>query len=206
VSTSLFNWLEQPYKTQEFVLDEDVGAIVVLGAGRWRNLPEYQLQDQPSYYAMWRLRFGARLAKQYNLPIIVSGGTVYPYETISEAAISARFLRDELQVDEVWEEGNSRDTWQNAKNSLALLSERGIQKVAIVTHAYHMRRAELAFHRAIKNSADFSSIVVTPMPTGFLHQTKSGWWDDYLPRSIELQKSRTALHEYLGLLFYGLRP
>jgi uncharacterized SAM-binding protein YcdF (DUF218 family) len=205
VSTFLFNWLEQPYKKQEFVLDEDVGAIVVLGAGRWRNLPEYQLQDQPSYYAMWRLRFGAHLAKQYNLPIIVSGGTVYPYETVSEATIGARFLRDELQVDEVWEEGNSRDTWQNAKNSLTLLSEKGIQKVAIVTHAYHMRRAELAFYRALKSSEDFSSITVVPMPTGFLYQTKSGWWDDYLPRSIELLKSRTALHEYLGLVFYYLR-
>jgi uncharacterized SAM-binding protein YcdF (DUF218 family) len=203
VSAYLFQWLEAPYVKQSFELDDDVGAIVVLGGGRLRNPPEYGGEDQPGYHALWRLRFAGRLANQYQLPVIVSGGTVYPYETISEAAIGAKFLREEMQVSEVWEEGESRDTWQNARNSIALLKEKEIQKVAVVTHAYHMRRAEIAFRRA--NANHVSPIEVVPMPTMFFSVAASGWWDDLLPTSYGLLGSRVALHEYLGLAFYSWR-
>lgn len=202
VSHKLFIWLEQPYFDTSQVVNGvealEPKAVVVLGGGRIRNTPEYG-GDEVSEGALWRLRYGAVLAKQYDLPMIVSGGTVYPYELKTEAQMAARVLEDELGVNTVWQEGNSRDTWQNAKQTSALLLSQFDQNepVVLVTHAYHMRRAQYAFEQA--------GVTVIPAATGFKSLKASGWVNDWLPQSTALDDSRVALHEYLGLVFYFLR-
>ncbi|MGH1485202.1 MAG: YdcF family protein [Cellvibrionaceae bacterium] len=201
VSANLFRWLEAPYLTSAVSPDLDspaIGAqaIVVLGGGRQRHLPEYE-EDQVSYQSLWRLRYGAHLAKELQLPVIVSGGTVYPYETLSEAEIAAKLLKEDYGVDEVILESNSRDTWQNAQNTSILVKEKGIESLIVVTHAYHMRRAELAFSKA--------GLTIIPKPTGFYSVDIDGWIDDWLPKASALYLSQIALHEYIGLLFYQLR-
>ncbi len=197
VSSKLFLWLEAPYVkllNQEGL--SEAGAIVVLGGGRERNAPEYGGDDQVSYHSLWRLRYGAHLAKKYQLPVIVSGGTVYPYEELSEAAMAAKLLEEEFGVANVWQEAHSRDTWQNAKKTATLLNEKGVEKVILVTHAYHMRRAAYAFEQA--------KVQVIPMATGFLGG-HNNWLNDWLPTASALNKSRVAIHEYLGLVFYRVR-
>jgi uncharacterized SAM-binding protein YcdF (DUF218 family) len=196
VSGWLFEWLEAPYIEQAEPSLVDVGAIVILGGGRKRNLPEYD-EDQVSYHSLWRLRYGARLAKQLGLPIIVSGGTVYPYETISEAAISANLLSEDYGIETVWQEGDSRDTWHNAIYTAKLAKEKGISQVILVTHAYHMRRAQMAFEQA--------GLDVVPMATGFFSVSGDQWINHWLPKGAALYRSQVALHEYLGLLYYRLR-
>ncbi len=197
VSSKLFVWLEAPYVSQANQRNlSDVEAIVVLGGGRERNTPEYGGEDQVSYHSLWRLRYGARLAKEYQLPVIASGGTVYPYEELSEAAIATKVLEEEFGVAHVWQEGNSRDTWQNAQKTAALLNIKEIEKVILVTHAYHMRRAIYAFEQA--------KVQVVPMPTGFF-SGDNNWLNDWLPTASALNKSRIAIHEYLGLAFYRAR-
>ena len=202
VSAKLFSWLEQPYLDNTQVLSRieslQPKAVLVLGGGRVRNAPEYG-GDQVSEAALWRLRYGAVLAKQYDLPVISSGGTVYPYELKTEAQMAAKVLEDEWGVKNVWQEGNSRDTWQNAQQTAALLASQFDQKepVILVTHAYHMRRAQYAFEQA--------GVTVIPAATGFKSVAASGWINDWLPKSFSLHQSRTALHEYLGLIFYRLR-
>ena len=197
VSFGLFNWLESPYIAQlsdESVVDAE--AIVVLGGGRQLNLPEYG-GDQVSYQALWRLRYGARVARQLQLPVIVSGGKVYPYEELSEAAMAAKLLIEEYGIADVWQEGESRDTWQNAQKTADFARQKNIQNVILVTHAYHMRRAESAFRHFGLN--------VIPMATGFYSVRGSGWINDWLPQAAALNASRRALHEYIGLVFYRLR-
>lgn len=202
VSAKLFIWLEQPYldskQIQAQILQLQPKAVVVLGGGRIRNTPEYG-GDQVSEGALWRLRYGAVLAKQYDLPVIASGGTVYPYELKTEAQMAAKVLEDEFGIDTVWQEGNSRDTWKNAQQTAALLASQFDQSepIILVTHAYHMRRAQYAFEQA--------GITVIAAPTGFKSVAPSGWVNDWLPKSSSLHQSRTALHEYLGLAFYRLR-
>ena len=201
VSFHLFQWLEAPYleasyKTASTDKALDVDAVVILGAGRQRNSPEYEA-DQVSYHSLWRLRYGASLAKQLQLPVIVSGGLVRSYETISEAAIGAKVLSEELGVTDIMLEEQSRNTWQNAQYTATLLEEKEFENVILVTHAYHMRRAELAF-------AHFD-LKVTPMPTGFFSEGGSKQFDDWLPGAPSLQRSRIALHEYIGLLVYRFK-
>jgi len=183
VSAKLFVWLEAPYLDNEARLESieqlKPQAVVVLGGGRLRNTPEYG-GDQVSEPSLWRLRYAAVLAKQYALPVISSGGTVYPYELKTEAQMAAQVLEDEWGVERVWQEGNSRDTWRNAEQTAALLSSQfdtdSLPPVILVTHAYHMRRAQYAFEQA--------GIVVIPAPTGFKSVAVSSWIDAWLPQSF----------------------
>lgn len=203
VGVYLHAWLEAPYIAETPVLPpEGVDAIVVLGAGRHRDATEYGASeysaDTISHSALWRLRYGGFLANRWDLPVIVSGGNVRQFDVVSEAAMGADFLRNELGVRIVIEEGKSRNTWENAQLSHAVLQVHNYKKVALVTHAYHMRRSAYSFDRA--------GVAFVPMPTGLYRaQGSSAWWGNWLPSARGLRMSSLALHEYLGLLFYRLK-
>jgi uncharacterized SAM-binding protein YcdF (DUF218 family) len=201
VSGLLHGGLETDYRVGRPIpvqAPEQVQAIVVLGAGRHYRAEEYGGGDTLSHRALWRLRYGAFLAKRWDLPMIVSGGSERRFTGLSEAKIAADFLQHELGVSTVWLEGRSRNTWENAHFSKALLDKKGLSKVVLVTHAYHMRRSAYAFDRA--------GVEYIPMPTGSLAtQASRAWWGSWLPTASGLQGSYLALHEYLGWLFYQLK-
>ena len=171
-------------------------AIVVLGAGRHYGAGEYG-GDTLSHSALWRLRYGAYLANRWDLPVVVSGGNVKPFDLIPEADMGVSFLQDEMGVKTVWPESKSRNTWENAHLTKVILDQHGVDQVILVTHAYHMRRSVYAFQRA--------GIDVTPMPTGQLSNVSSAYWLYWLPSAKALQQSYLALHEFLGVLFYSLK-
>ncbi len=198
VSGSLFSWLERPYMQPKLGLgDSSLQAVVVLGGGRMRSAPEYDGRDQVSHQSLWRLRYAAKLAKEFELPIVASGGTVYPYEQDSEATLADEVLQNDFGVSTVLQEGHSRNTWENAYKTASLLEEKGFEAVFLVTHAYHMRRAEFIFREA--------GVKVVPMATGFFSTAESHWWNAWLPRSQALSNSQIALHEYIGLGVYYLK-
>ncbi len=176
---------------------EGAQVVVVLGAGRHYGATEYG-GDTVSHSALWRLRYGGMLAKRWHLPVIVSGGNVRPFDVVSEAEMGVNFLRNELGIEQAWPEQHSRNTWENALLTKALLDKKGLSNVVLVTHAYHMQRAMFAFQQA--------GIEPIPMPTGFVsHQAKSTYWLHWLPSASALQRSYLALHEYMGLLFYRMK-
>lgn len=206
VSAQLLARLEQPYlslakenaQALQAKQDNGVGAVVILGGGREYRAPEYMGVDQLSHQALWRLRYGVDLAQSQSLPILLSGGTVYAYEQIAEAALAEDTLKRSFRFEgEIWREENSRNTWENAHNSARLLAEKGISQVYLVTHAYHMRRAEQVFRLA--------GLDVVPMPTGFVSTLHTEGWDVWVPKAKYLLATRTALHEELGYWVYRVR-
>ncbi len=177
-------------------LESGVGAIVVLGGGRYRSAPEYG-EDTVSMAALVRLRYGVRLYRQHGLPLLVSGGNVYE-QRLPEAELMARVLVEDFGVPVRWREIASRNTWENARFSAALLSAAGISRVLLVTHASHMPRSLDAFRR--------NGIRVIAAPTGFFSHPSPGRGAlNWVPRASALHASTVALHEYLGLLWYRLR-
>ena len=169
-------------------------AIVVLGAGRPRSSPELE-GFQPTALSLERIRYTAILHKQCGVPILATGGGER-----AESETMARVLKDDYGVDTKWIENQSLTTWQNALYSRALLNQAlgdTIHKVVIVTHAWHMPRSVLSFKRA--------GFDVIPAPTAFnwreVPWKKLSYW---LPRIRNLQISETALHEYMGLVWYWL--
>ncbi|MFT7885251.1 YdcF family protein, partial [Salmonella enterica] len=65
----------------------------------------------------------------------------------SEAEQMKSALRD-FGVSAKWIESDSRNTLENARQTRKTLKQAGIERVYIVTHAWHMPRAKMAFQNA----------------------------------------------------------
>jgi uncharacterized SAM-binding protein YcdF (DUF218 family) len=189
--------IEAPYKALPLTLTPDQAraqaeAIVVLGGGRYIAAPEYG-GDTVDRFTLERLRYAARLQRQTGLPILVSGGSYDGGR--AEAELMREVLEKDFGATVKWVEARSRTTHENAVNSKQTLSEAGIRRVYLVTHAWHMARAEWAFVQ--------SGILVTPAPTGFTTPAPDDYRQlGYLPTGRGLYLSSQALHERLGLFWY----
>jgi uncharacterized SAM-binding protein YcdF (DUF218 family) len=111
--------------------------------------------------------------------------------------LMADVLRNEFRIPVRWVEKKSRNTQENAVFSTALLSQAGIERIAVVTHASHMPRAVAAFAR--------QGVDVVAAPIEFSTRDEINWASVLLPRLFALSLSSIALHEYLGMVWYWLR-
>lgn len=171
-----------------------VEAIVVLGGGRERDDPAWG-GDQPSALALERLRYAARLAKSTGLPLLISGGLHFG-QPPSEAALMAEVLARDFGVAPRWLEGRSRTTWENARYSADLLRPAGVERVLLVTQAWHMPRARWCFEQA--------GFTVRTAPLGFLGVANGRPAGGWLPEGKALWQSGLLLNEALGLIAYPL--
>ena len=161
-------------------------AIVILGGGSYYAAPEYDGEDTVAGSALERVRYGARLARQSGLPVLVTGGVVYGGRP--EAQSMQQVLEQEFKVPVRWVEGQSRDTRENALYSAVLLKAAGVKKVALVSNAWHLARAVPLF--------EAQGITVSPAPTVF--STGGSGFENLLPSAGALMTSATALREWVG--------
>ncbi len=172
-------------------------AIVVLGGGLRSPAPEYDQQVTLKNRTLLRVRYAAILAKQSQLPVLVSGGKVFNMELPSEAELMADTLTNEFSQRVTWQEGNSRNTAENALYTHKVLSKENVQRIILVTHALHMRRAVEQFQ--------FQGFHVLPAPTAFLSLSDELSVFSFLPSAAALQCSSAVIHEMMGRLWYQLR-
>lgn len=163
---------------------KDAEAIVVLGGGAYRNAREYG-GDTVNRLGLERIRYAARLARESGLPLLLTGGA--PFGGRAEAELMREVLEKEFGVPVRWVETASKDTGENAAFSAPLLKSAGLTRIALVSHAWHMRRAIPLFER--------EGLTVIPAPTIF-HRAGWGTIEAWLPGSGEL--TRIAAHEWLG--------
>lgn len=169
-----------------------VQAVVVLGGGVQAFAPEYG-SAQPTADTASRLRYGVWLARQSHLPLAFAGGVGWANSGTaapSEGAVARAVASQDYGMALRWVDDQSRDTAENASKLHALLARDGVQRIALVTQAWHMPRAQQAFEQA--------GFTVVPAPTGFtLPQQRSML--EWLPTGHGLQASREVLREWLGL-------
>ena len=166
-------------------------AIVVLGSGLNFDAPEYG-GDTANERTLVRLRYGAVLARQLKLPVLVSGGQA-PRGGRTEAEVIAEIMENELAVKVRWREDKSTNTAENAQFSAKILRQAGIKRVVLVTQAFHIPRARLLFERA--------GLEVIPAPTGFKSLQEVSPLMGWLPQASALHNSYYALHEWLGIFW-----
>jgi uncharacterized SAM-binding protein YcdF (DUF218 family) len=187
-------WEESPAASAALGPDGGAGAIVVLGGGIAGQAPEYGA-DAPHAMTLVRLRYAAHLHRQGRLPLLVSGGNPSAASS-SEADAMRRVLERDFGVPVRWEENRSLNTLGNARLSRELLAQEGIDRILLVTHAWHMPRARLAFERA-----GFS---VIPAPTAHT-PLRALRLTDLLPDAGALQDSALVCHEAIGMVWYRVR-
>jgi uncharacterized SAM-binding protein YcdF (DUF218 family) len=206
------HWLTWPAPLTEEILLSDLRkskaklnhqpqAIIVLGGGRRKGALEsaidYHQQDLSSS-SLERLRYGARLAKQTNLPILVTGGAPDKTDSkdLAEAELMKMVLEKEYALSAKWVERQSSTTQENALFSAEMLKKDRIQCVYLVTHFWHMPRAKNVFEK--------QGFIVMEAPMGFYQKTTFTPLDFY-PSSEGFQRTRSIWHEILGLLWYKLK-
>ncbi len=168
-----------------------VQAVVVLGGGVLPQAPEYG-QAQPNSYTRARLSYGRWLAQRAQLPMAFAGGLGWAAAGTgadTEGAVARRWAADHgatlRGVDD-----RSRDTAENAAQMAALLQRDGVRRIALVTDAWHMPRAQRAFEKA--------GFEVVPAPMGFALPRERALLE-WMPSAQGLLVSRAVLREWLGL-------
>jgi uncharacterized SAM-binding protein YcdF (DUF218 family) len=168
--------------------DAPPGAIVILSGDVGRSDPPFPALDV-GHLTLERIRAGVAVHRRTELPILVTGGRL-PRDALPIGALMARLLADDLGIAVRWTETESQDTWENAALSAAMLRADGIRSVYLVTHAWHMRRAIMAFeHFGMTVTA--APVRMDRMPEAAAHE--------FIPTSYY------GLHEWIGCAYYALR-
>ena len=181
----------------------EADVIVVLGGGinggdARHPVNEYGQRDMLGRSARERVDYAGWLARRTGLPVIVSGGRL-DRDDAPEAELAARWLREAFGLRKVLSEGESTTTRDNARRTRRLLAEHGWRHPLLVTHYWHMPRALQTFLDA--------GIEAIPAPTarwsaGPTERGRLGW----IATADGLTLSRTALHEWAGMLWYRWGP
>jgi uncharacterized SAM-binding protein YcdF (DUF218 family) len=91
-------------------------------------------------------------------------------------------------------EDRSTTTYENAAECRKLLGKRGINRITLVTEAFHMPRAVRCFSKA--------GFEVTPAPCRFRAGRYEHNLQTYLPSAGAARGFQTVAHEWLGLAWY----
>jgi uncharacterized SAM-binding protein YcdF (DUF218 family) len=173
--------------------DPRCGAIVVVAGDASLEAPEFG-GATCGPMTLERLRYAAKLARETDAPLLVSGGPPR-----SGVRAHAELMKDALEHDfgvvVRWLEPRSANTRENARLSAEILRRDGVDRVYLVTHAWHVPRARAEFERA--------GLLVVPAPTGF--RAPPSWeWRSFVPSAKALRESSWAFHEGIGRIWYAL--
>lgn len=195
LSTAPLRILEDSYEVPK--ITQQVDGIIVLGGhtgGGWVSETRAQPQQNAAADRMTKAIMLHRQQPQAMLIFSGFSGMLVP-RGWNEAEVTRRLLA-ELGVSEsgVLFEVTSRNTWENAVNSLKVAVPQPGSRWILVTSASHMPRAVAAF-----NAAGWEGLI--PYPTDFrtaktdppLFSFKTG-----------INAVRGWLHEYVGIFVYWL--
>jgi uncharacterized SAM-binding protein YcdF (DUF218 family) len=182
--------------------------MVVLGGGTEtpdppRSIVEVNGSGDRLLYAVWLYQQGKA---QH---ILLSGGALDWTVVNTSPAQDMSTLMQMLGVPEqaIWLQQDSRNTYEDAVNCARILREKGINRVLLVTSAWHMPRAVKLFQA--------QELDVIPLPTDY-NVTQADWerlWGSdprawilgALPSIDHMALTTKMLKEYIGMLTYSIR-
>lgn len=197
IPDSLLRSLENRYSVPVGESIEHHVGIIVLGGA---------LEHPDSFIAHGQIPLGAA-AERMTVPIgllrlhqrmelVFSGGEGRLHTAgVTESALARTFYQQQgLDISRVRFEDGSRNTRENAQQVVKILGERCKEPWLLVTSAWHMPRSMAEFEAVGCN--------VTPYPVDFRTGDSTPLTEYSLAHS--LLNWQTALHEWLGLMVYGL--
>lgn len=166
-------------------------AIVILAGGLNRNAIEWG-GETVNDFTLQRVRYGAHLARLSGLPVYVTGGT--PAEAKhSEANLMAEVLARDYGIRPRWIDSSAETTRGNALMAARDLKPHGIDRVVLVTTAFHMPRSQRAFEAA--------GFTVIAAPTHYTAQ-RPFTPSQLIPGVGALQVAHYALREWVSRGWY----
>lgn len=189
-----------PLTNAQAALGRGATYVVTLGGGVLPKSPEYGAKASLTGSSAMRAAAAFRIARETGLPLLYTGGSFRrPEGEESEAEAAKRFwIGLGADPSRIRIETESWDTDANARFTAVMV---GKGPVVLVTSAFHMPRAVLAFKKAgvdaIPAPTDYRvNFEASPLKAPFL---------EWLPRAEYLETTALALHEYMGLLYYAIK-
>ena len=168
-------------------------AIVVLGADIQSG--EGNSPDWLGPLSLERVLFAVDAYRYLGLPVAVSGGPIGETKESLAAMLKTTF-ESYFSVPVKWTEDRSRNTFENALYTAAMLRNQNITKVVLVTQSRDLPRAIWSFEQAGLHAMPWHT-PRTPIEVEKI--------EDFLPNTAALQTSFYGLHELLGGIYYRLR-
>jgi uncharacterized SAM-binding protein YcdF (DUF218 family) len=173
--------------------------VAVLGGGMH---PPGPLQREAELGALSYPRFcqAVRVFRQSNAGVLAfCGGSPWP-EVESEAeTMKAMALHLGVPGEKILTETQSHNTFENLANLVRLLPAGQGRRIGLVTSAVHMRRSCGVF------AQQFPHDTVVPIPVDYCYDPIRRIQRSFVPSARNLEQSSSALHEWIGLLWYRLR-
>jgi uncharacterized SAM-binding protein YcdF (DUF218 family) len=197
LSLILYRQHERNYLPVPIAQSPIVGAIVVLGGDIGLPLTPRINSEIGGNRALHAFRlFTANRSKL----IIISGGNVFPQNGIEpEAYYTSELLKEwGIPSEAILIEGRSRNTYENAIETKKLLQARQIDKILLVTSAFHMPRALATFRTAEINA------IPSPSSYSIVNYSRPRILE-WIPSLGNLGRMQAVIHEKLGILVYKYR-
>jgi len=174
-----------------------VGMVVLGGALEQGYIAQDHRQPVLNEGAERMVATAAAARVQPNLQIVFTGGEGTVFGSGPSEAERARVLFESLGLvsDRVRYESASRTTYENAFLTARLPDINTAQPWLLVTSAWHMPRSMAVFRKAGWN--------VTAYPVDFRTGNSTPWAEYSLREGVN--RWQLVLHEWLGMLAYGLR-
>ncbi|MCU0230163.1 MAG: YdcF family protein [Acidobacteria bacterium] len=167
--------------------------ILVFGGGLEGTGPEAPLSASSAERLLAALTAAGRWP---DAVVVFSGGPGRPGRVGVAQRMAEEAARLGLPGSRIVVEPKARTTRENAVHSAAEARDRGWRRVALVTSPVHLARARASLARE-----GFLALPAGPL------LGDPGRWDaaDLLPSAAALDRTTGALHEAIGLTYYGLR-
>lgn len=195
VADALMNYLERDYPPRSATSLPAAEVMVVLGGSTRGDTSLEQPADLNGQAD--RLVFAAQLFRNDKAPLLLlsggSAGHLRPEAEEMAEVLTAMGLPPEALLLEPL----SRNTYENAFYSAQLLQQRGVDRVLLVTSAFHMRRAQKVF--------EAQGIEVVPAATDYQLLRHATVLPPLLPSLQALGRTTYAVREIAGILVYQWR-
>ena len=193
VSNLLIYCLECQYKLPSDEVLSDLDMVVILGGGA--NIAGgFREHAEATGLTYARVFNGVRVYKQSGARTLALCG--------GGSAVVMKELARELGVEEskIITETKSGTTMENATELAKLLHPAEQRRIGLVTSALHMLRSEKTFKKQFPNDT------IVPIPVNYIYSPD---WYYYLKRFIPsastFSKSNSAIHEWIGIVYYSIR-
>ena len=190
--TPLFaNIIEYPLtRGDNFDYDnEKYSAVLVPTAGIYKDV---NFSWHPSSNSVLRAKLGEKMAKKYNLPLIISGGKI-ELSGKSEAETVEKIINYNNVILETY----SRNSYQTSKNMTDVYNKNKLNKelsILLVTSAKHSLRMSLALEKKgfkVKKYIFNNKYIIN--------------FNSFLPDARTININNASLYEYIGIIFYFLK-
>jgi uncharacterized SAM-binding protein YcdF (DUF218 family) len=176
-----------------------VAGIVVVGGAVYTDVSAARGQISTGQ-AGERILALADLARRYpSARLVYSGGS--GNLLLPDARVEAELVAEHAQMlgiapGRIIVEGTSRDTWENAVNTRALIAPAPGERWLLVTSAWHMPRAIGCFRQV--------GFPVTAYPVDYLTRGPADLWRLHGTLVAGLEGLELALKEWVGLVAYRM--